>query len=98
MHAGIGQVVNVRFTPSFSAVLWDHPATVLDSNIAGLSYRVTTMNMNTGQVIVNETTTGTSCPLPDLKLCQNYTANVIVFSYEQQGDSVEAGLRTPGGE
>ena len=56
------------------------------------------MNMNTGQVIVNETTTGTSCPLPDLKLCQNYTANVTVFSYEQQGDSVEAGLRTPGGE
>ena len=84
----------MRFTPSFDAVLWDPPATTL----SGLSYKVTTMNMNTGQVIVNETTKNTSCPLPDLQFCQYYTANVTAFSSEQQSASVEAGLRTPGGK
>ena len=32
---GIGPVVNVRFTPSFSAVLWDPPATA--GVLSGLS-------------------------------------------------------------
>ena len=33
---GIGQVVNVRFTSSFSTVLWDPPATA--GVLSGLSY------------------------------------------------------------
>ena len=93
---GIGQVVNVRFTLSFSAVLWDPPATA--GVLSGLSYIVIVMNNNTGQVIVSATTTNTNYPLPVLQFCQYYTANVTAFSSEQQGDTVEAGLRTPGGE
>ena len=93
---GIGQVVNVRFTPSFSAVLWDPPATA--GVLSGLSYIVIVINNNTGQVIIDETTTNTNYPLPVLQLCQYYTANVTAFSSEHHSDSVVTGLRVPGGE
>ena len=56
---GIGQVRNVRFTSSLSDVQWDPPLTAPN----GLMYKVTTMNMNTGQIVVNETTNNTFCPL-----------------------------------
>ena len=89
MSAGIGQVVNVRFTLSFSAVLWDPPATA--GVLSGLSYIVIVMNNNTGQVIVSATTTNTNYPLPVLQLCQYYTANVTAFSSEHHSDSVVTG-------
>ena len=91
---GIGQVRNVRFTSSLSNVQWDPPLTAL----SGLMYEVTTMNMNTGQIVVNETTDNTFCPLPPLELCQHYIVNVTAFSSQQQGDSVVTGLRPPGSE
>ena len=91
---GIGQVRNVRFTSSLSDVQWDPPWTAL----SGLMYEVTTMNVNTGQIVVNETTNNTSCPLPPLELCQNYIVNVTAFSSQQQGDSVVTGLSLPGSE
>ena len=91
---GIGQVRNVRFTSSLSDVQWDRPLTAL----SGLMYKVTTMDMNTGQIVVNETTNNTFCPLPPLKLCQNYIVNVTAFSSQQQGDSVVTDLRPPGSE
>ena len=93
---GIGQVVNVRFTPSFSAVLWDPPATA--GVLSDLSYIVIVMNSNTGQVIVSATTTNTNYPLPVLQPCQYYTANVTAFSSEHHSDSVVTGQRVPGGE
>ena len=95
---GFGQVVNVRFTPLFSAVLWDPPATA--GVLSGLSYIVIVMNNNTGQVIVSATTTNTNYPLPPgtIELCQYYTANVTAFSSEHHSDSVVTGQRTPGGE
>ena len=93
---GIGQVVNVRFTPSLSAVLWDPPATV--GVLSGLSYIVIVMNNNTGRVIVSDTTTNTNYPLPAVQQCQYYTANVTAFSSEHHSDSVVTGQRTPGGE
>ena len=87
----------MRFTPSFSAVLWDPPATA--GVLSGLSYIVIVMNNNTGQVIVSATTTNTNYPLPaGLKSCQYYTANVTAFSSEHHSDSVVTGLRAPGGE
>ena len=61
-------------------------------------YKVTTMNVNTGQIVVNETTNNTSSPLPPLQFCQNYIVNVTVFSSQQQGDSVVTDLRLPGSE
>ena len=91
---GIGQVRNVRFTSSLSDVQWDPPLTAL----SGLMYKVTAMNMNTGQIIVNKTTTSTSCPLPPLISCQYYTVNVTAFSSQLQGDSVVTVLRPPGSE
>ena len=86
----------MRFTPSFSTVLWDPPATA--GVLSGLSYIVIVMNNNTGQVIVSATTTNTNYPLPVLQFCQYYTANVTAFSSEHHSDSVVTGLRTPGGE
>ena len=86
----------MRFTPSFSAVLWDPPATV--GVLSGLSYIVIVMNNNTSQVIVSATTTNTNYPLPVLKSCQYYTTNVTAFSSEHHSDSVVTGQRTPGGE
>ena len=93
---GIGPVVNVRFTDSFSDVLWDPPATA--GVLSGLMYRVIVMNNNTGQVIVSDTTNNTHIPLPVLQLCQYYTANVTAFSSQHHSDSVITGQRIPGGE
>ena len=93
---GIGQVVNVRFIPSFAYVLWDPPANA--GVLSGLSYIVIVMNNITGQVIVSDTTTNTTYLLPALKLCQYYTANVTAFSSEHHSDSVVTGQRTPGGD
>ena len=91
---GIGPVVNVRFTPSFSAVLWDPPATA--GVLSGLSYIVIVMNNNTGQVIVNDTTNNTNYPLPPLPSCQYYTVNVTAFSSQHRSESVVIGQRQGG--
>ena len=91
---GIGQVRNVRFTSSLSDIQWDPPLT----GLSGLMYKVTAMDINTGQIVVNKTTSNTSCPLPPLISCQYYTVNVTAFSSQQQGDSVVTDLRPPGSE
>ena len=51
----------MRFTPSFSAVLWDPPATA--GVLSGLSYIVIVMNINTSDMVVDEVTTNTNYPL-----------------------------------
>ena len=56
------------------------------------------MNSNTGQLIVNETTSTTNLSLPTLQLCQYYTANVTAFTAELHSDTVVTGLRVSGGE
>ena len=95
-NTGIGPVVNVRFTPSFSAVLWDPPATA--GVLSGLSYIVIVMNNNSGQVIVSATTNNTIYSLPGAPTpCQYYTANVTAFSSEYYSESVVIGQRTTGG-
>ena len=84
----------MRFTSSFSAVLWDPPATA--GVLSGLSYIVIVMNNNTGQVIVSDTTTNTIYPLPPLPFCQYYTANVTAFSSQHHSESVVIGQRKGG--
>ena len=91
---GIGPVVNVRFTPSFSAVQWDPPATA--GVLSGLSYIVIVMKNSTGQVIVSDTTNNTNYPLPQLPFCQYYTANVTAFSSQHHSESVVTGQRQGG--
>ena len=86
----------MRFTLSFSAVLWDPPATA--GVLSGLSYIVIVMNNNTGQVIVNAITNNTYAQLPLIQLCQYYTVNVTAFSSEYHSDSVVIRQRVPGGE
>ena len=94
---GIGAIVNVRFPLSFSAVLWDPPATA--GVLSGLSYIVIVMNNNTGQVIISATTNNTIYPLPGAPTpCQYYTANVTAFSSEYYSESVVIGQRTTGGK
>ena len=92
---GIDPVVNVRFTPSFSAVLWDPPATA--GVLSGLSYKVT-ININATKVIFSNTTNNTNYTLPVLEPCQYYTANVTAFSSQHHSESAVIGQRTPGGE
>ena len=87
----------MRFTPSFSAVLWDPPATA--GVLSGLSYIVIVMINNTGQVIVSANTNNTIYPLPGAPTpCQYYTANVTAFSSEYYSESVVIGQRTTGGK
>ena len=51
----------MRFTPSFSAVLWDPPATA--GVLSGLLYEITLKKNGTDEPIVDKNTTNTSCPL-----------------------------------
>ena len=88
----IGPVLNLNFTPSFSSILWDPPATAGVLNLL-FSYNVIVTNMNTSEVIVSDTTTNTIYPLPLLQSCQYYTANVTVFYKDHFGDSVVTGQR-----
>ena len=98
-YTGIGtvRVTNIRFNPSFNTLLWDPPVTA--GVLSDLSYIVTVVNNNTGDVIVSDTTTNTQYPLPvdDLQFCQFYKANVTVIS-GLYGDSAVVIERTPGGE
>ena len=86
----------MRFTDTFSDVLWDPPATA--GVLSGLSYIVIVINMNTSEVIVSGPTTNTIYPLPVIKSCQYYTANVTAFSSQHSSNSVVTAQRTPGGE
>ena len=61
-------------------------------------YRVILTNINTGQLIVNETTSTTTLSLPTLQLCQYYTANVTAFTAELHSDTVVTELRVPRGD
>ena len=83
----------MRFTDTFSAVLWDPPATA--GVLSGLSYIVILMRMNSSEVvIVNAITSNTNYPLPVIKY---YTADVTAFS-SHRSESVVTGQRIPGGE
>ena len=75
--------------------MWDPPLTA--GTLDSLHYRVIVANNDTGVVIVSNTTTVTTQPLPHVQLCQYYTANVTAFSSEYHGDSVVTGERSPGG-
>ena len=88
----IGPVLNLQFESSFSSILWDPPATAGVLNLL-FSYNVIVTNMNTSEVIVSDTTNDTIYPLPQLKSCQYYTANVTVFYKDHFGDSVVTGQR-----
>ena len=82
---GIGPVLNLRFNPSFSQVLWDSPLTA--DVLSNLYYQVTLMNNVNSELIISETTDNTYYPLADaLQPCQYYIANVTVFSSEYHGD------------
>ena len=93
---GIGPVLNLRFSPTFTKILWDPPWTA--GVLSNLTYNVTVMNNVSSELILNKTTDNTYCPLPALQPCQYYTANVTAFSSEYHGDSVAKKQRTPGGE
>ena len=54
---GIGRVLNLRFDPSFTQVLWDPPPTA--SVLSNLYYHVTLMNNVSSELIISETTDNT---------------------------------------
>ena len=93
---GIGQVKNLKFSPSFSNISWEPP---LAAGILGtLSYYLTVTNVNIGQVIINTTTTGTSYPIDSPNYCTHYNASVTAFSVDltSKGDTVDTADKTPG--
>ena len=93
---GIGPVLNLRFSSSFSTIIWDPPSTV--GVLSDLSYHLTVTNMNTGVETINTTTTDTSYSLGSLPFCTFYNASVTAFSLEQKGDTMGIMEETPGGE
>ena len=94
--AGIGHVLNLRFSPSFSSIMWDPPSTV--GVLSNLTYHLTVTNMNTGVVIINTNTTETSSPIELVQHCTLYNASVTAFSLEHKGDTVDIRDKTPGSE
>ena len=96
IHTGIGPVLNLRFSPSFSTIMWDPPSTA--GVLSDLTYHLTVTNMNTGVVIINTTTTDTSYPLGSIQFCTTYTASVISTSQDYTSDSVAITDRVPGGK
>ena len=93
---GIGLVLNLRFSPAFSTIMWDPPSTA--GVLSDLSYHLTVTNMNTGVVTINTTTTNSWYPLGLVQFCTFYGASVTAFSLEQKGDTVGIIKKTPGGE
>ena len=96
MNTGIGQILNLRFSPSFSTIMWDPPPTA--GVLSNLTYHLTVTNMNSGVVIINTNTTETSYPVGVLKHCTFYNASVVAVSLNQKGDSTVFADRTPGSE
>ena len=95
-HAGIGKVLNLKFTPSFTTITWDPPPTV--GVLSNLTYHLTVTNMNTGVVIINTTTTSTNYSITYPQFCVEYKVNITAFSLECKGINVFIIKRTPGGE
>ena len=94
--AGIGRVNNIRFNPTFTTIMWDPPHTA--GVLSGLTYHLTVTNMNTGVVIINTNTTGTSFSLGLVRFCTLYRANVTAFSQNQSSDVETVIERIPGGK
>ena len=95
-YIGIGHVLNLRFCPSFSTIMWDPPPTV--GVLSNLTYHLTVTNMNTGVVIINTTTTDTSYPLGSVQFCTLFKVSVTAFSHDQSGENAFFMERTPGSE
>ena len=76
--------------------MWDPPQTA--GVLSKLTYHLTVINMNTGVVIINTTTTDTSYPLSSAQHCTFYNASVTALSLEQKGDTMGVMEGTPGGE
>ena len=93
---GIGQVKNLKFSPSFSNISWEPPPTA--GVLGTLYYYLIVTNVNIGRVIINITTTGTSYPIDSPDYCTHYNASVTAFSVDltAKGDTVDTTDRTPG--
>ena len=97
-YTGIGRVLNLRFNPSFSQVLWDPPITA--GELSNVYYQVTVTSNGSNEA--NEfkkiaTTLNAYYNFPEAKRCRNYTASVTAFSSEYHGTTVTITQRTPGG-
>ena len=95
LSTGIGHVLNLRFNPSFSHVLWDPPPTA--GILGNLTYHLTVTNMDTGVVIINTTTTSTTYTIgSSVPFCTVYKANVTALLGEHKSDEVSHMRKTEG--
>ena len=94
VHAGIGQVQNLRVnSPSFTAIMWDPPPTT-DVH-SDLTYHLTVTNMNTGVVIINTIATNNNYPVL-LQHCTSYNFSVTPISLGHSGDAKFVVEKVPG--
>ena len=89
----VGPVLNLRFSPLFTRIMWDPPPTA--GVLSGLTYNLTVTNMNTGVVIINTITTDNRYPLGPLEYCVIYTASIAVL-HTSTTVPVHKTARTPG--
>ena len=76
-------------------ILWDPPPTA--GLLGNLTYHLTVINMNTGVVIINTTTTSTSYTVgSSVPLCAVYGANVTALLGEHKIDEVAHMQKTEG--
>ena len=92
---GVGNVRNVNFNDVEGFISWDPPETA--GVVGNLFYQLVVINKNTGQVIVNTTTTLTSYGLP-FEPCQVYVGKVTAHVGNMAGETVVQEYRTPTSE
>ena len=96
IHAGIGPVHNLRFNPSFDAIIWKKPLSAyVDSYI---SYQLTVTDLDHDIEIIDTTTNETSYPINSPTFCTHYRGNVTAFSLKYMGDQKTRTARSPGRE
>ena len=92
---GVGSIRNLNFNDATGSISWDPPHTA--GIVGNLSYQLVVISNNTGQMIVNTTTTLTSYYFP-FELCQVYAGKVTAHVGDIAGETVVQQHRTIGGE
>ena len=95
IHAGIGPVQNLRFSPSFDTIIWGKP---LSAYVDSISYQLTVTDLDHDIVIIDTTTNETSYPINSPTFCTHYRGNVTAFSLKYMGDQKTRTARSPGRE
>ena len=93
---GIGSIRNLNFNDVEGSISWDPPQTA--GVLGNISYQLVVISNNTGQVIVNTTTSFTTSYYFSFEVCQAYVCKVTAHVGDIAGETVVQQHRTIGGE